>query len=100
MNVHKLTYYNIIQGSHTTEPTSELSVKQVSRPARILQSPFIPVERRLFKHDDNVVFENYEDHVEEVDRSAFMNWFQRGYKTKNKYVHFVYILSTLLKNSL
>jgi hypothetical protein len=55
-----------------------------------LQSPFVAGEGKLFKHDDNVlVFENYKDNVDEVDRSAFMAWFQRGYKPKNRYVPFV-----------
>ncbi|CAA2984052.1 sentrin-specific protease 1-like [Olea europaea subsp. europaea] len=40
------------------------------------------MRRKLFKHDDNVVvFEDYEDNVDEVDKPAFMDWFQRGYKS-------------------
>ncbi|CAA2969559.1 Hypothetical predicted protein [Olea europaea subsp. europaea] len=56
----------------TAEPTFELPVKRVSRPAKILQSPFVAREGKLFKHDDIVVFENYKGHVDEVDSSAFM----------------------------
>ncbi|CAA2983057.1 sentrin-specific protease 1-like [Olea europaea subsp. europaea] len=37
---------------------------------------------KLFKHDDNVVvFEDYGDSIDEVDKSAFMGWFQRGSHT-------------------
>ncbi|CAA2983395.1 Hypothetical predicted protein [Olea europaea subsp. europaea] len=75
------------EGSPTAEPTSELPIKQVLRPSRVLQSPFIAGHERgkLFKHNDNVVvFEDYEDNVDEVDKSAFIGWFQRGYKPKNR----------------
>ncbi|CAA2935796.1 Hypothetical predicted protein [Olea europaea subsp. europaea] len=41
-------------------------------------------KRKLFKHDDIVVFENYKGHVDDVDSSTFMAWFQRGYKPKTK----------------
>jgi hypothetical protein len=74
--------------SPTSEPASSLPIKRVSRPARILRSPFVVGERNLFKHDDSVVvFETYKDNVEEADRSAFLGWFQRGYKPKNRYVN-------------
>ncbi|CAA2935059.1 Hypothetical predicted protein [Olea europaea subsp. europaea] len=68
----------------TTEPTSELLVKRVSRPVKILQSPFVAGEGKLFKHDDTVVFENYKGRVDEVDSSAFTASFQRGYKPRTK----------------
>ncbi|CAA3008817.1 sentrin-specific protease 1-like [Olea europaea subsp. europaea] len=57
------------EGSPTAEPTSELPVKRVLRPSRVLQSPFVVEQERekLFKRDDNVViFEDYEDNVDEV----------------------------------
>ncbi|CAA2995244.1 Hypothetical predicted protein [Olea europaea subsp. europaea] len=75
------------EGSPIAEPTSELPVKRVLRPARVLQSPFVARQERgkLFKHDDNIViFEDYKDNVDEVDKSAIMGWSQRGYKPKNK----------------
>ncbi|CAA2958884.1 sentrin-specific protease 1-like [Olea europaea subsp. europaea] len=74
-------------GSPTVEPTSKLPVKRVLRPSRVFQSPFVAGQERgkLFNHDDiAVVFEDYKDNVDEVDKSAFMGWFQRGYKPKNK----------------
>ncbi|CAA3002535.1 Hypothetical predicted protein [Olea europaea subsp. europaea] len=43
------------------------------------------VEGKLFKHDDIVVFENYKGRVDEVDSSAFMAWFQRGYKPRTNH---------------
>ncbi|CAA2985943.1 Hypothetical predicted protein [Olea europaea subsp. europaea] len=51
------------------------TVKPTSRSAKILWSPFVAIEGKLFKHDDIVVFENYKGHVDEVDSSAFMAWF-------------------------
>ncbi|CAA2969565.1 Hypothetical predicted protein, partial [Olea europaea subsp. europaea] len=61
------------EGSPTTESTSELPVKRVSRPARILRSPFVVGEGKVLRHDGNViVFGNYKDHVEEADKSAFL----------------------------
>ncbi|XP_022851143.1 uncharacterized protein LOC111372944 [Olea europaea var. sylvestris] len=74
------------EGSPTTEPASELPVKRDSRPARILRSPFVVGEGKEPWHDGNViVFGNYKDHVEETDKSAFLGWFQRGYKLKNRH---------------
>ncbi|CAA2987778.1 sentrin-specific protease 1-like [Olea europaea subsp. europaea] len=74
-----------VDGSTSPDDRSELPVKRVSRPARILQSPFVVGEGKLFKHDDHViVFEHFKGDVEEVDRSTFMSWFQRGFKPKNK----------------
>ncbi|CAA3006825.1 Hypothetical predicted protein [Olea europaea subsp. europaea] len=61
-----------LRDTTTAKPTSELLVKWVSRPAKILQSPFVAREGKLFKHDDIVVFENYKGRVDEVDSSAFM----------------------------
>ncbi|CAA2935799.1 sentrin-specific protease 1-like [Olea europaea subsp. europaea] len=49
------------EGSSTSEPTSELPVKWILRPVR-----------------------DYKDNVDEVEKSAFMSWFQRAYKPKNK----------------
>ncbi|CAA2996789.1 Hypothetical predicted protein [Olea europaea subsp. europaea] len=75
------------EGSPTAEPTTGLPVKWVLKPLRVLQSPFVAGQERgkLFKHDNNVViFEDYRDNVDEVDKSAFMGLFQRGYKPKNK----------------
>ncbi|CAA2985605.1 Hypothetical predicted protein [Olea europaea subsp. europaea] len=75
------------EGSPTAEPALGLLVKRVLRPSRVLQSPFVARQERgkLFKHDDNVViFEGYGDNVDEVDKSAFMGWFQRRHKLKNK----------------
>ncbi|CAA2972861.1 sentrin-specific protease 1-like [Olea europaea subsp. europaea] len=69
------------EGPPTVEPTSKLPVKRVLRSSRVLQSPFVAGQERgkLFKHDDNVVvFEDYKDNVDEVDKSTFMGWFQRG----------------------
>ncbi|CAA3030246.1 sentrin-specific protease 1-like [Olea europaea subsp. europaea] len=73
------------QGSTSPDGRSELPVKRVSRPARILQSPFVVGEGKLLKHDDHViVFEYFKGNIEEVDRSTFISWFQRGFKPKNK----------------
>ncbi|CAA3021597.1 Hypothetical predicted protein [Olea europaea subsp. europaea] len=66
------------EGSPTTEPTSVLPVKRVLRPTRVSQSPFCcrTGEGKLFKHDDNVVvFKDYKDNVDKVDKLAFMGWF-------------------------
>ncbi|CAA3019873.1 Hypothetical predicted protein [Olea europaea subsp. europaea] len=80
------------EGSTSPDGRSELPVKWVSRPTRILQSPFVVGKGKLFKYDDHViVFEHFKGDVEEVDKSTFMIWFQRGFKPKNKYVQFVYI---------
>ncbi|CAA2998073.1 Hypothetical predicted protein [Olea europaea subsp. europaea] len=74
-----------VEGSTSLDGRSELPVKRVSRPARILQSPFVVGEGKLFKYDDYViVFEYFKGDIEEVDRSTFMSWFQRGLKPKNK----------------
>ncbi|CAA2955438.1 Hypothetical predicted protein [Olea europaea subsp. europaea] len=65
-------------GSLTAEPTSELPVKRILRPSRVLQSSFVTGQERgkLLKHDDNVViFEDYKDNVDEINKSAFMGWF-------------------------
>ncbi|CAA3026195.1 Hypothetical predicted protein [Olea europaea subsp. europaea] len=73
------------QGSTSPHSRSELPIKRVSRPARILQSPFVVGEGILFKHDDHVlVFEHFKGDVEEVNRSTFMSWFRRSFKPKNK----------------
>lgn len=78
---------NNIQGSNMIEPTSELLVKWLSRPTKILHSPFIAGGGKLWKHVDNVVvFENYKNHVEDINRSVLIGWFQRGYKPKNRHV--------------
>ncbi|CAA2955381.1 sentrin-specific protease 1-like [Olea europaea subsp. europaea] len=71
------------EGSPIVEPISELPVKWILRPSRVLQSAFVAGQERgkLFKHDDNVVvFEDYKDNVDEVNKSSFMGWFQRGKK--------------------
>ncbi|CAA2970423.1 Hypothetical predicted protein [Olea europaea subsp. europaea] len=76
-----------VEESTSPDGRSELPVKRVSRPARILQSPFVVGEGKLFKHDDHViVFEHFKGDIEEVDRSTFVSWFQRGLKPKNKYL--------------
>ncbi|CAA3012215.1 sentrin-specific protease 1-like [Olea europaea subsp. europaea] len=73
------------KGFTSPEGRSELPVKRVKRPARILKSPFVVGEGKLFKHNDHViVFEHFKGDVEEVDRSTFMSWFQRSFKPKNK----------------
>ncbi|CAA2970579.1 sentrin-specific protease 1-like [Olea europaea subsp. europaea] len=77
-----------MQDTPTAEPTFELLVKRVLRPVKILQSPFVAVERKLFKYDDIVVFENYKGRDDGVDSSAFMAWFQRGYKPRTKLIEF------------
>lgn len=48
----------------------------------MLQYPFIVAEGTLLKHANSVVvFENYKNHVEDIDRSTtLMGWFQIGYK--------------------
>ncbi|CAA2939783.1 Hypothetical predicted protein [Olea europaea subsp. europaea] len=69
----------------TAELTSELLVKWVLRPVKILQSPFVDVEGKLFKHDNIVVFKNYKGRVDEVDSSKFMALFQRGYKPRTNH---------------
>ncbi|CAA2991419.1 Hypothetical predicted protein [Olea europaea subsp. europaea] len=74
-----------VEGSTSPEGRSELPVKWVSRSVRILQSPFVVGDGKLFKHDNHaIVFEHFKGDVEEVDRSTFMRWFQRGFKSKNK----------------
>ncbi|CAA3024227.1 sentrin-specific protease 1-like [Olea europaea subsp. europaea] len=98
LNRHHLTWVDAVisdvitasqnvdeEGSPTTEPASALPVKRASRPARILRSTFVVREGKVLRHNGNViVFENYKDHVDEVDKSAFLGWFQRGYKPKNR----------------
>ncbi|CAA3028526.1 sentrin-specific protease 1-like [Olea europaea subsp. europaea] len=76
------------QGSPSTEPASELPVKRASRLARIPRSPFVAGEGKVPRHDGNVIiFGNYKDHVEEADKSAFLGWFQKGYKPKNRHIY-------------
>ncbi|CAA2984856.1 Hypothetical predicted protein [Olea europaea subsp. europaea] len=87
------------EGSPTAEPTSKLLVKQVLRPARVLQSPFIAGQERvkLFKHDDNVVvFENYKDNVDEVDKSAFMGKSYRDGKVLQGIHPYIKVLPALM----
>lgn len=71
-------------------------MKRVSRPARILCSPFVAGAGKLFRHDDNIiVFGSYKDNVEEGDKSTFLGWFQRGYKPKNRHEYFLPFLQSI-----
>ncbi|XP_022883274.1 uncharacterized protein LOC111400047 [Olea europaea var. sylvestris] len=71
-------------------------MKRVSRPTRILCSPFVAGAGKLFRHDDNIiVFGSYKDNVEEGDKSTFLGWFQRGYKPKNRHEYFLPFLQSI-----
>ncbi|CAA2994012.1 sentrin-specific protease 1-like [Olea europaea subsp. europaea] len=87
------------EGSPTPEPASELSVKWVSRPARILRSLFVAGEGKVPQHDSNViVFGNYKDHVEEADKSAFfVGKTYRNWKALEGIEPYVKVLSALMK---
>ncbi|CAA2972990.1 sentrin-specific protease 1-like [Olea europaea subsp. europaea] len=50
------------EGSPTPEPAFELPVKWISRPARILQSPFVASERKVLQHDGVGNFEKDPDY--------------------------------------
>ncbi|CAA2960510.1 Hypothetical predicted protein [Olea europaea subsp. europaea] len=65
--------------------SSGLPLKRVSRPARILQSPFVSSEGKHSKSSDNIiVFHLYNQHSDDVDVTAVNRWFHRGYKPTNK----------------
>ncbi|CAA2934566.1 sentrin-specific protease 1-like [Olea europaea subsp. europaea] len=87
------------EGSLTAEPASELPVKQVLRASRVLQSPFVAGQERgkLFKHDDNIViFEDYGDNVDEVDKSTFMGKSYRRWKVLEGIEPYMKVLPVLM----
>jgi hypothetical protein len=60
-------------------------VKRVPKPTRLLQSPYVTGAGKQSKaSDDVVVFEIHDKPADEVDVVAFKNWFNRGYKPRNK----------------
>ncbi|CAA2978774.1 Hypothetical predicted protein [Olea europaea subsp. europaea] len=76
------------QGSPPFAPTSGLPVKRAPKPTRILQSPYVTSAGKQIKHSNNaIVFDKHDKHADEADVVAFQNWFNRGYKPRNKYVH-------------
>ncbi|CAA3002687.1 Hypothetical predicted protein [Olea europaea subsp. europaea] len=94
-----LTATKSVQAEGSTSPNgrSELPVKRVSRPARILQSPFVVGEGKLFKYDDHViVFEYFKGDIEEVDRSTFMSKIYRDWKVLEGIEPYVKILPALM----
>ncbi|XP_022865102.1 uncharacterized protein LOC111384983 [Olea europaea var. sylvestris] len=70
-------------------PSFGLPVKRAQKPSKTLQSPFVKVEPRHAatgskSNTVNVVFQNYSKGVDSTDLSSFKNWFDKGYKPKNK----------------
>ncbi|CAA2985858.1 Hypothetical predicted protein [Olea europaea subsp. europaea] len=76
-----------IEQEHSPEaaPSSGLPVKRAPKPTKALQSPYIADEMKQMKSSGNVVvFEHYNENVQDADVADFQNWFQRGYKPHNK----------------
>ncbi|CAA2994336.1 Hypothetical predicted protein [Olea europaea subsp. europaea] len=75
------------QQEHSPEaaPSSGLPVKRAPKPAKALQSPYVADKMKQMKSSGNVVvFEHYNQNVQDADVADFQNWFQRGYKPHNK----------------
>ncbi|CAA2979620.1 Hypothetical predicted protein [Olea europaea subsp. europaea] len=73
------------KGSPRSTPTSGLPIKRAPRPTQILQSPYITGAGKQIKHSDDAII--FDKQANETDVVAFQNWFNRGYKPRNKYVH-------------
>lgn len=69
-----------MQKSPVPTPCSWLPIKRALRPAKAFQSKYIVDEGKQIKFSGNIVPTQYYNRY--VD---FQNWFQRGYKTQNKY---------------
>lgn len=77
--------------SPPSAPSSGLPVKRAPKPTRLLQSPYVTGAGKQSKHsDDVVVFDIHDKPAVEVDVVAFKNWFNRGYKPRNKYEMLVF----------
>ncbi|CAA3021134.1 Hypothetical predicted protein [Olea europaea subsp. europaea] len=62
-----------------------LPVKRAPKLAKALQSPYVVDEMKQMKSSENVVvFEHYNQNVQDADVADFQNWFQRRYKPHNK----------------
>ncbi|CAA3010722.1 Hypothetical predicted protein [Olea europaea subsp. europaea] len=76
------------QGSPPSSLTLGLPIKRAPRPTRTLQSPSITGAGKQIKlSDDAIVFDKHDKKADNADVVAFQNWFNRGYKLRNKYVH-------------
>ncbi|CAA2978066.1 Hypothetical predicted protein [Olea europaea subsp. europaea] len=73
------------QGSPPSAVTSGLPIKRAPKPTWILQSPYVTDVGKQIKHSDYAIV--FDKHADEADVVAFQNWFNRGYKPRNKYVH-------------
>ncbi|CAA3021920.1 Hypothetical predicted protein [Olea europaea subsp. europaea] len=76
-----------IEQDHSPEvaPSSGLPMKRAPKPAKALQSLYVVDEVKQMKSSGNVVvFEHYNQYVDDADIADFQNWFQRGYKPHNK----------------
>ncbi|CAA3005293.1 Hypothetical predicted protein [Olea europaea subsp. europaea] len=77
----------IIAGVSSFRTNIRSPIKRAPKPTRMLQSPYVTGAGKQIKHsDDDVVFDKHDKHVDEADIVAFQNWFNRGYKPRNKYV--------------
>ncbi|CAA2971955.1 Hypothetical predicted protein [Olea europaea subsp. europaea] len=63
------------EDSPVTTPSSGLPVKRASRPSK---------GKQIKPSGHVVMFEHYNQNVDDVDVADFQNWFQRGYKPHNK----------------
>ncbi|CAA3011718.1 Hypothetical predicted protein [Olea europaea subsp. europaea] len=75
------------QQEHSPEaaPSFGLPVKRAPKPAKALQSLYVADKMKQMKSSGNiVVFEHYNQNVQDADVADFQNWFQRGYKPHNK----------------
>ncbi|CAA2954705.1 Hypothetical predicted protein [Olea europaea subsp. europaea] len=65
------------QQEHSPEatPSSGLPVKRAPKPAKALQSPYVADEMKQMKSSGNiVVFEHYNQNVQDADVADFQNW--------------------------
>ncbi|CAA3006579.1 Hypothetical predicted protein [Olea europaea subsp. europaea] len=68
------------EDSPVIAPSSSLPVKSAPRLAKALQSPYVVTEGKQIKPSGHVVlFEHYNQNVDDLDIANFQNWFQRGY---------------------
>ncbi|CAA2993000.1 Hypothetical predicted protein [Olea europaea subsp. europaea] len=66
-----------IEQDHSLEaaPSSGLPMKRASKPAKALQSPYVVDEVKQMKSSGNlVVFEHYNQNVDDADVADFQNW--------------------------
>ncbi|CAA3023708.1 Oxygen-independent coproporphyrinogen-III oxidase-like protein sll1917 [Olea europaea subsp. europaea] len=74
-------------GSSHSAPTFGLHVKRTPRPTRILRSPYVIDAGKQSKHSNGViVFDKHVMQADEANLIAFQNWFNKGYKPRNKYI--------------